>query len=555
MGAGPAVMQFADSGGPRFLLVLTSRFGKPRVLCPDLELRACALDTLRDVLCAAHEASLLPEITRLLEVAQVSPDRLPSVRSVIARERLGTTRIGGGWILRLPPRAGFWRQLEEARLPRRLGTMLSLFAVTYALEILGWSIIGAAALNGRLDLGLLSAWMLLVMSIIPLRLIGGWLDATLALDISRLIKTRLLVGALQLDIEAVRHQGVGHLLGRVMESQAFEALALNFGLASLVAIVELGFSGWVLSRGAAPALHLVSLVLWLALAIGLSAKYFRRLSAWTSMRLDMTHDLVERMVGHRTTLAQEPPERRDREEDASLKDYLSTSAGLDRSVIPFLAGVPSGWLVVGLAGLAPAFVSGTATPAGLAISVGGVLLANRAFSGIASGLASAAGAVVAWKQIRELFEAAARPVPAVPFITSQQMQAPAADAAPSRLIDAEGLTYRYESQGEPVLNGASLTIDHGERLLIDGASGGGKSTLASLLVGLRTPDSGLLLLNGLDRFTLGDSWHQFATEAPQFHENHVLSGTLGFNLLMGRNWPATDAELKEAHDLRGAGSR
>ncbi len=121
--------------------------------------------------------------------------------------------------------------------------------------------------------------------------------------------------------------------------------------------------------------------------------------------------------------------------------------------------------------------------------------------------------------------------------------------APTRLIDADSLTYRYQPQSEPVLRGASLTIHHGERILVEGPSGGGKSTLASLLVGLRKPDSGLLLLNGLDRHTLGDAWHQFATEAPQFHENHVLSGTIGFNLLMGRNWPATDEELKEASDL------
>ena len=70
-----------------------------------------------------------------------------------------------------------------------------------------------------------------------------------------------------------------------------------------------------------------------------------------------------------------------------------------------------------------------------------------------------------------------------------------------------------------------------------------------MLVGLRTPDSGLLLLNGLDRHTLGESWHRLATEAPQFHENHILTGTIGFNLLMGRNWPATDDELREAGEL------
>ena len=37
--------------------------------------------------------------------------------------------------------------------------------------------------------------------------------------------------------------------------------------------------------------------------------------------------------------------------------------------------------------------------------------------------------------------------------------------------------------------------------------------------------------------------------APQFHENHIFSGTLAFNLLMGRRWPASDDDLAEAEDL------
>ena len=63
------------------------------------------------------------------------------------------------------------------------------------------------------------------------------------------------------------------------------------------------------------------------------------------MRLDMTHDLIEQMVGHRTRLAQEWPARRDEFEDRALKDYLATSADMDRSILPFLAGVPSGWMM------------------------------------------------------------------------------------------------------------------------------------------------------------------------------------------------------------------
>jgi ATP-binding cassette subfamily B protein len=90
----------------------------------------------------------------------------------------------------------------------------------------------------------------------------------------------------------------------------------------------------------------------------------------------------------------------------------------------------------------------------------------------------------------------------------------------------------------------------GERWLLCGASGSGKSTLATLMAGLYPPSSGLVLLDGLDRAAIGATeWRKRIATAPQFHENHLLSAPLSFNLLMGRCWPATDADLKEAHDL------
>jgi ATP-binding cassette subfamily B protein len=90
----------------------------------------------------------------------------------------------------------------------------------------------------------------------------------------------------------------------------------------------------------------------------------------------------------------------------------------------------------------------------------------------------------------------------------------------------------------------------GERVLLEGPSGGGKSTLAALLTGLRQPESGLLLLGGLDLPTLGAAgWRQRVVAVPQFHDNHVFTGTLAFNLLMGRHWPPQPADLQAAEAL------
>nr|WP_276600375.1 MULTISPECIES: ABC transporter ATP-binding protein [unclassified Nannocystis] len=115
------------------------------------------------------------------------------------------------------------------------------------------------------------------------------------------------------------------------------------------------------------------------------------------------------------------------------------------------------------------------------------------------------------------------------------------------IVVARGLGFRYPGRERPVLRDVDLAIAAGDRLLLEGGSGGGKSTLGALVAGLREPTSGLVLLAGLDRPTLGlVGWRRRIAAAPQFHENHVITAPLAFNLLMGRGWPPTQAQLAEA---------
>ncbi|MFL6256801.1 MAG: ATP-binding cassette domain-containing protein [Pyrinomonadaceae bacterium] len=546
----PTLVRVPGEDEPRFLALVSARKGSATVVFPDLSMRRVRSDEVGALLCHTTEEPLAVEVGRLLEEIGVPRRRRARARSAILEQRLGAKWIAECWSLRNPPAAALRRRARQARLVPRLTLFFVSHVAQYALWLLSWWVIGQAALGGRADRGLLAAWVLLLLTTIPLRLLETWSSGLFAIGAGGLIKQRLLQGALKLEPEEIRHEGVGHLLGRVFEGDAVESLALSGGLLGAVATIELAFGAWVLWAGAGGWLHVSLLAVWVALVVVLGWFYYRRRLAWTESRLKLTHNLVEVMVGHRTRLAQEARERWHEGEDQSLENYLRLSAGMDGVMAKLAALVPRGWLVLGVAALAPAYASGEASAASLAVGLGGILLVFRALGKLAESLSSLAGAGVAWRKVAPLFESAARTDEAgVPSfsVSAQKRESHNGEQEARAVAEAHDLVFRYRGRDEPVLRGCSLRIDAGERLLLEGPSGGGKSTLASLLTGMRRPDSGLLLLGGLDRQTLGlDGWRRRVVSAPQFHENHVLTETFAFNLLMGRRWPPRVEDMAEA---------
>jgi ATP-binding cassette subfamily B protein len=221
---------------------------------------------------------------------------------------------------------------------------------------------------------------------------------------------------------------------------------------------------------------------------------------------------------------------------------------MDAGAMLLSALAPRGWLVIGILGLAPAFIRGGASTAGLAIGLGGILLAYAALRRLTGGLSQLSDAAIAWKQVAPLFHAAAQKPATQDPNPGEDLNS--ALKTGEILLDARDLVFRHSRRNEPAIKGCNLRIRTGDKLLIEGPSGGGKSTLASLLAGLRQPDSGLLLLRGFDRQTMGDeNWRRLVVSAPQFHENHVMAETFAFNLLMGRRWPAGPADLAECETV------
>lgn len=545
----PLVLRVPDGNKPisepSFLVIVRRERDRMTMIGVDGRMQRVSSREVAAILRAPLEATQRSEIEQLLEVATVAEARRPRVRRALLDDQLADSQVTDAWQIVNEPGGDFLAQLRRAGIGRAMAALVALHATQFALWIAAWWLVGRGALDGRTDWGWLTAWALLLATVVPLQLWSTWLQGDVALRGGRLLKERLLAGALRLDPEDIRHEGAGRLLGRVLESDAVESLAVGGGLQAGLAAIEIVMAAGVLWFGATGGAHVALLI---AVSLGGSAAavaYYHRRQRWTEWRLAMTHDLVERVAGHRTRLSQEARPRWHEEEDRALEEYVVRSAAFDKWLPWLLVVVPRGWIVMAVAILAPAFVTGTSTER-LAISIGGVLLASLALRRFADGLSQLSGAAIAWRQARPLFEAATRR-PAAPAIAEPAPDRPIAAAT---VLEVRDVSYRYPSRQEPVLRGCTLRAAEGDRLLLQGRSGGGKSTLASIIAGLRIQDSGLVLVNGLDRRTVGaHGWRRRVVAAPQFHENHVFSETFAFNLLMGRRWPPTDDDLLDAEAI------
>jgi len=566
---GPAIVRLKDesaSGQTVYLALLRGDARRVQVFCPDLRVRRVRLEFLRAAISKPLEGRLGEQIDQLLVDAQVPEERRGRSRLAILHDQLGPQRIEAGWLLRLPPGANLVSQFRINGLYKPVFILIGMYFLQQALSLASWFVIGRGIFQGHFEVGWLLAWALLLLFTIPVMVIVNDAQSELSMGAGALFKQRLLQGTLKLEPEEIRHQGMGQFLGRVMESEAVEMLALSGGFISLLSFIELGMAFAILTQGAAGAVGAWSLALWVVLTVFLLWRYWDISREWTTAYRDMTNDLAEDMVGHRTRLIQEDPRHWHDGEDQALERYLRLSESLDRIGLQLSSTISRGWIIIGLAGLAFAFVVSRPQPTALAIGLGGILLAGQGLGKLAGGAQSLTSLLIAWRQVGPLFKASQRKreIPDLSFVPPHSVsdsseghpeaavaiesvaQTPAGDQE-AALLMARDLVYRYRPLGRPVLQDCSLLIYPGDRVLLEGPSGGGKSTLAAVLTGLRVPESGSLLLWGYDRKILGlEEWRRRVVMAPQFQENYVFSETFAFNLLMGRRWPPLPEDLQEA---------
>jgi ATP-binding cassette subfamily B protein len=116
-------------------------------------------------------------------------------------------------------------------------------------------------------------------------------------------------------------------------------------------------------------------------------------------------------------------------------------------------------------------------------------------------------------------------------------------------IEARDLRFQYPGADRPALDGVTFSLAPPGRLGVVGPPGAGKSTLVDLLLGLRLPPRGTLLIDGTDVLDLDlPAWRRRCGVVPQgaFAFSTTLRENAGYALPEGAGTAAGDAAVDEA---------
>lgn len=114
----------------------------------------------------------------------------------------------------------------------------------------------------------------------------------------------------------------------------------------------------------------------------------------------------------------------------------------------------------------------------------------------------------------------------------------------------EDVSFRYGTEGRLVLGHLSMDIRAGSCIGIVGPSGSGKSTITKLLQMLYAPESGRILVDGVDMAQMEPSWLRQQIGVV-LQESFLFNGTIAENIAIARP-EARLEEIVEAARLSGA---
>jgi ABC-type multidrug transport system fused ATPase/permease subunit len=119
-------------------------------------------------------------------------------------------------------------------------------------------------------------------------------------------------------------------------------------------------------------------------------------------------------------------------------------------------------------------------------------------------------------------------------------------------IEFQNLVFTYPGASSPALNGVSLVVPKGQSVAVVGRNGSGKTTLLALLERFYDPDSGRILVDGIDIRTVSrTSLRQQISLVTQ--DSHIFPGTIAENIAYGE--PLANPDAADSPERRAIWTR
>jgi len=117
-------------------------------------------------------------------------------------------------------------------------------------------------------------------------------------------------------------------------------------------------------------------------------------------------------------------------------------------------------------------------------------------------------------------------------------------------VEFSKVSFRYAQSADPALVGVDFTLRHGQSVALTGPDGGGKSTLFKLLLGLYPPQSGAILIDGIDIRQLTPFEIRRRIGYMPEDRSHMFRATIAQNMRLVRP-EASDDDILAALELAG----